>query len=215
MTDNIIIIIGAGGIGRSLAFLFNEYAKRDLPEFKSVNYFWFDDDEVEDENIWTQGFQPEEATNCAYKVDALRREFKWLTMYPISERYTNFNSAMRKIESLTSCSYIKVWVFLACDNLETRKQVYTECLKDNRFSFIDMRVNGRTMMVADSSCSKKELMETLEGGDNSAPTSCLYKWEKENHIINTTPMIASAIGIQYWLGQVRGDAKKEITYINL
>jgi hypothetical protein len=189
-----VAVVGAGGIGRSLALVANEYSRRGLPYISNMRWTWFDNDEVEPENCWTQGFSTEAAQQCLDKVAALAGEFKVLKTVPKCER----------IESGTQLSGFDV-VFIACDNLPTRKMIYQHCFHSGQY-FVDMRVNGVGMFVCDSMCNREELAQSLEAGTGEqAPTSCLFKFEKERRIIHITPMIAASIGFQYYLNHSRGE----------
>ena len=206
-----IVIIGAGGIGRSLAFYLNDLSRRNLPYFKEIIFNWYDDDEISEENVWTQGFRYEDYLTCMNKVASLKSEMKNIKIVPFEKRFSvknDFFSFQGKQPDV---------IMIACDNLETRKEIYEACF-EYKTHFIDMRVNGKQLFVADSKCNRKELEESLipstTDNDNS-PTSCLYKWEKENKILRSTPMVAASIGVGFLLDYLFEGDKLESEILTL
>ena len=177
-----------------IALVAEEYSRRNLPAFSDLRWHWFDDDDVETENVWTQGFKAEDADLCSKKVDTLIADFPRLPIVDASPT---------RIETEAQIMKLKPWaVMIACDNLPTRRMVYEVCNKHGVY-FVDGRVNGNNIMVLDPSVPLAERAELLEGGADDAPTSCLYKWEKEQRIVHTTPLVTASIMIQFMLNYLR------------
>ncbi len=192
---NEVSIIGAGGVGRSLAMILNDYSNRGLETFDRLGITWWDPEPLEIENRWTQGFSYDACITMQDKVAALRDEF------------THIKNADYKPEALNSdnLGQLRGTVIIACDNLETRKLLYDYCFTRNQY-FIDIRVNGRQLAVYTKDMGESEAMKLFENisSDDSTPTSCLYQHEKDNYILHATPMIAAGIGIQFMVNNFRG-----------
>jgi molybdopterin/thiamine biosynthesis adenylyltransferase len=199
---NKIVVIGAGGIGRSLALVANEMAKRNLPYIPTL-FSWYDPDEVEDSNCWSQGFDILYSVQCLHKVCTLSTDFPNLYIDPHCELLTESN-----IKEAFSNAYA---VFIACDNLETRSLIYHYCFEHGIY-FVDMRVNSTTIMVSDSLADRNLLEESLKPGSEAGPTSCLFQYEKDMKRIHTTPMIAANIGYQMLLNHMRGNVNELFEY---
>lgn len=205
-----ITVVGAGGIGRSLALYLNDLSYRDIPYLKNIVFHWYDDDDISEENLWTQGFKYEAYVRCDTKVVALKDEMKNLKIVANEKK---FNVK----ENFFIDGNMPDAIMIACDNLETRKEIYEYCFTMKAY-FIDMRVNGKQLFVADSNCNRKELEESLiPSATDNAPTSCLYKWEKENKILRATPMVAASAGVSFLLDHlIEGDKlESEILTISL
>ena len=123
---NEVSIIGAGGVGRSLAMILNDYSNRGLETFDRLCITWWDPEPLEIENRWTQGFSYDACITMQDKVEALRDEF------------THIKNADYKPEALNSdnLGQLRGTVIIACDNLETRKLLYDYCFTRNQY-FID------------------------------------------------------------------------------
>jgi molybdopterin/thiamine biosynthesis adenylyltransferase len=192
------LIVGAGGIGRALSVILSDLIKRQIGYINEHQFVFCDDDEVEEQNVWTQGFSTQDAMTCAAKVKAIQTACRTPNIIGKPERVT-------KPEQLKGYDAI----FIACDNLETRKFIYEECFSKGIY-FVDGRVNGTSYMVLDSNMPREELLESVQSAGESGPTSCLFKWEKEHGIIHTTPFIVASSMIQMWLNQIRGHGSTNV-----
>lgn len=186
-----VLIVGAGGIGRSLSVILNDFVKRGLPYFVDTQFVFCDADEVEVENVWTQGFSPTDAQSCLPKTIAI---FK-------ACRSANIVGKVERVEKESQLDGYEA-IFIAVDNLETRRFIYEYCFSHDIY-FVDMRVNGTNYMVLDSKMNREELRESVVSTGEAGPTSCLFKWEKEQGIVHAVPFIAASTGLQFYLNNLR------------
>lgn len=196
MKETKTVIIGAGGLGRSIALTLSEYIRRELPVFEDCDFTFLDHDEVEDENVWTQGYGVNAANLIQQKTEALEEEFSCPLISGIDLR----------VESKTDLERFNPdCVICAVDNLETRRIAYQYC-KEKERKFIDGRVNGRTIMVYDDTCPDiEEFLAPPPEGAEETPESCLFQWEKEARIVHTTPLVVAGVIVQFFMNWRRGE----------
>ena len=98
-------------------------------------------------------------------------------------------------------------MFLVCaDNYYTRREVFEYCYR-NKKQFVDMRAEGRNMLVM----TKKTLDEdiaTLDTRDMQSG-SCQREEELEQGIVQYGNLIAAAIGFQTFMSLIRDGSCKE------
>ena len=191
-----ILIVGAGGIGSWLAF--NLFKLQEAKQLGGVRKIYLaDDDTVEVKNIAYQCFENTDILET--KAEALSDRFGEL-FTPLEKRITAQELRDGSRYGRYDC------IVSAVDNTEFRKVLFEHCDTYTDTHWIDLRSEGRTIAAY-----TKHKKNTLEAMMATIPTevkegSCQRDFEMSAGIIQNGNKIIAAIGSQFVLNWLRGDA---------
>jgi molybdopterin/thiamine biosynthesis adenylyltransferase len=182
-----IAIAGAGGIGSHLAGMFFDFGfNRRQFDFSNYSTDIYDDDVVDDGNLLHQNFGDDDLHTL--KVESLANRFV-LTPQPKFMTVDDFG----KYDLIFSC----------VDSMVFRKSLYEWSWENPTKAFwIDGRCESNQGAVFNKSNSKETLKAMLN--DNQERTGCLLKYEKEQNISHTLPIVVAAMMLETFLAYVRG-----------
>jgi molybdopterin/thiamine biosynthesis adenylyltransferase len=154
--DEKILVVGAGGIGSNALYC--------LSKTIHAQYYVVDPDKVEEHNIGTQFYRPEDITK--YKVGAIKDIiFKFSTLYSINPITSSYGSHYTPI------------IISAVDNMKTRKEVYEVWkTKGDRELLIDGRLRANLYEIYVVTPDKQEENEkTLFDDSDIDDGPCTFK----------------------------------------
>lgn len=181
-------IAGAGGIGSHLAGMLYDFGvNRNQFDFTGYEIDIYDDDVVDYKNLLHQNFG--EADLHTMKADSIANRF---AITP-QKRFMTVQD-FPKYDLIFSC----------VDSMVFRKSLYEWSWANPKGAFwIDGRCESRQGAIFNKSISRKTLEQMLN--DSQERTGCLLKYEKENNISHTLPIIVAGMMMQTFLNFLRGD----------
>lgn len=181
-------IAGAGGIGGYLIqYLYTFGTDRGQIDLSQLAIDVYDNDFVDSKNLLHQNFTQSDLGEM--KADSLK------TRYPMFEA---------KLEFMEESHFGDYDIIFSCvDSMAFRKKLYEYSWQHPKLFWIDGRCSSRNGAVLNSDLPKAELEMLINNEDKRA--GCLLKYEKENDVSHTLPIIVGAMMVQTYLNHVRGE----------
>jgi len=194
MSENVIklkkiAIAGAGGIGSHLTgMLFDFGVNRNQFPFTSMQIDVYDDDVVDFKNLLHQNFGEDDLHT--HKVESLQNRYAInpVKRFMVEDDFKNYDL-----------------IFCGVDNMVFRKQLYEWSWKnpESKTFWIDGRCTSRQGIVMNKTVPKEKLQKLLS--DSQERGSCLLKYEKENNVAHSLPIIVAGMMLQTFLNYIRDD----------
>ncbi len=193
-----IAIAGAGGIGSHLTErLFDFGVNRNQFAFTDMEFTLFDDDNIEVKNLLHQNFQEQDLGK--QKVDVMATKFAVTPQnrFMTKKDFENFDL-----------------IFSCVDSMVFRAELYKWSWKNpEQALWIDGRCESRQGIILNSAIAQKTLEKFLN--DSQERKGCLLKYEKDNNIAHTLPVIVANSMVQVFLNVLRGDPVTNAIHISI
>jgi len=190
-----IAIIGCGGIGSYFITSLADLIKKDIAGFTKINPLAvdiIDFDLVEEKNLSYQKFDIEH-------LDMNKAE--------VLADLTGYKAIKFKIENVAQLRDYD-FIILCVDNNEVRNIVY-----ESELPFLDLRANGKTIMVYLTQKEDKEYLELTK--DEGKKGSCQRDEDIEERYIQLGNRIVAEIGLQFLVDYLREEIKQKKLIITI
>lgn len=181
-------IAGAGGIGSHLAGMLYDFGvNRNQFDFTDMTIDIYDDDVVDYKNLLHQNFG--ESDLHVMKADSIADRF---ALTP-QKRF------------MTVADFPKYDLIFSCvDSMVFRKSLYEwSWANPSKAFWIDGRCESRQGGLFNKNIPRSKLEQMLS--DSQERTGCLLKYEKENDISHSLPIIVAGMMLQTFLNYLRDD----------
>lgn len=181
-------IAGAGGIGSNLLHILFDYGfNRKQFDYSAVDVDIYDDDTIDTSNLLHQNFKLEDVGKPKVKV--------------LEDRYV-VNGIARFMEEKDFKKYDVI--FSCVDSMQFRKMLYNWGFQNPKKSFwVDGRCTSRQGALFNSLLPQQDLERYITNDDVRG--GCLLKYEKEQNISHTLPIVIAGMMVQTFLNYMRGE----------